>query len=97
MKVEFIKLVPIFLTIITILIGSSIWATSQHSEIKEWAVDQDYVTKVELKERMDENYPKKEDFATMCQKIENLNEKLEMMMKQIDKIDKKTDRQYKGQ
>lgn len=91
MKTRLVELIPIFLLLISMLIGATIWASNQHIEIKEWTSKQDYVTKTQLSEVMKEQYVRKHEFAIVEQKLDNQDKNQERMMKAIDKLSLKVD------
>jgi uncharacterized membrane protein YgaE (UPF0421/DUF939 family) len=86
-----LKLASLALTFMGLLVGGVVWATTCHADIKDWTAEQDFVTKTELQDVMKEQYVKREDFAIVKQKLENLNENHQRLMKLLDKIDNKLD------
>jgi peptidoglycan hydrolase CwlO-like protein len=94
MKTKLTELAPILLTLIAMLIGCAIWATSAHADIKDWTAEQDFVTKTELKEVIKEQYARQEDVVRLEEKLESLNEKHQRLLEAIDKLDKKLEKTY---
>ena len=82
--------IAIVVTTIGALITAAVWAADEHSTIREWTAEQDYVTKTELKEVMVEQYVKqteyKEDVTRLEERQKTIKEdvgEVKQMMKDI--------------
>jgi len=91
-KTDLKQLAVIMITIVTLATGAVLWATNSHADIKEWTAEQDFVTKSELQEVIKEQYVKREDFAIVKQKLENLNDNHNKLLLTLEKMDRKLDR-----
>lgn len=85
------KTVGIMLTLISLLVGAAIWATTAHADIKDWTAEQDYVTRKQLTDAFKESYVKREEFAKVETNLENLCEKHEALINTLDKMNNKLD------
>ena len=89
--------VAMILTIVTMSVGAALWASSAHADLKEWTVEQDFVTKEELKEIIKEQYVPRYEFVVVKEKLENTEEKLDGLQKTLDKLSEKLDKIREGQ
>ena len=87
-----IKFVLNILTIIALAVSAVIWATREHSGLREWTAEQDFVTKEELKEVIKEQYVSNTDFVQLRTQSEGTREDIKKIIKELDKIQEKLDR-----
>jgi len=93
---SFKQLIASILAVITLSVGVVLWATSAHAELKDWTASQDYVTRQEFKELIQEQYVPRYEFVAVKEKLDSLNEKHIMLMNLLDKMDKKLDSLDRG-
>ena len=82
------------LTIIMIIgfaVSAALWATNSHAEIKEWAINQDYVTKTDLKEIFKEQYVPISRFIKLETQMEETKRVNEKMLDTLQELTKKID------
>ena len=75
-KSDWTQFIAIVLTMVGMVVGAAIYTTNADAEIKDWTVEQDFVTKEELKEIIKEQYVPKHEFAVVKSELKNLNDKL---------------------
>lgn len=80
------KWIGLLLTFIGMIAGIIVWETNEHSSIREWTAEQDFVTKTELKEVMKDSYVPLHKFTELKQKLEDQNKKMDDMSIKIDKL-----------
>lgn len=85
------KLLPIFLTIVAMLIGSVLWATSAHLSIREDNIDLIQESKKEIKQDAEKDYASREDVIILKQLLENNKEDIEEVKKELEEQGKKID------
>lgn len=86
-----IKFILNLLIIISMAVGAIIWATGEHSVIREWTSEQDFVTKTELKEIIKEQYVKRSEFIQLRTQFEETNKNNQKIITELDKIQGKID------
>ena len=86
------QLLAMFFTVITMVAGIVLWATSSHAQIKDWTSEQDFVTNSQLQEVIKEQYVRQKDFVVLKEKLENLNDKHTDLINTLEKMDAKLDR-----
>jgi septal ring factor EnvC (AmiA/AmiB activator) len=91
MKSKWTDVVAIVLTVLSMMVGAVVWASSQHIELKEWTAEQDFVTQNELKEVIKEQYVPRHEFAIVGQKLENYEDNHKQIIKTLDKLSEKID------
>ena len=80
------KWIALLFTFIAMIVGMVVWATNEHSEIREWTVDRDYTNKKELKEIIKDSYVPLHEFTKLKQKLEDQSKKMDDMSLKIDKM-----------
>lgn len=85
------KYIVTMLTIIAFAIAVVLWAVNSHSDLKEWAADQDYVTKTELKEIMKERYVPIGRFIKLETQLEEASKRNEEVLHSLDELKDKVD------
>jgi septal ring factor EnvC (AmiA/AmiB activator) len=83
---DWLKWIPIVLTVFSLAIGAVVWANSEHTDIKSWTSDQDYVTKRELEESIEKHYVTKEDFSRIEESLNNQKEDIKEIKSKLDKV-----------
>ena len=83
------KWVATLLTIIGFAIAAVLWATNAHSELKEWTAEQDFVTKQELKEVMEDRYVPLSEYVELRTRLENLCENSAKIDERLERIEAK--------
>lgn len=83
---DWLKFIPIILTIITITVGAAIWASTEHSDIKAWTLDQDNATKSEIKESSEKRFVPKEDFSRIDENMKRQKEDIKEIKDKLDKL-----------
>jgi predicted nucleic acid-binding Zn-ribbon protein len=73
--IDIAKWIGIFLTTITLLVGSVVWAEEKFDAVKK-----------EIADATEDRYTKREDFARIEQRIINQEKQIEDMNKKLDKI-----------
>ena len=97
MKVnDLIKLIPIFITIIGLLIGTFTWATSQHSDLREKIISGNDTIRQQLKEDIKSNikelYVPRYEFSVQKEQIKELQKQNNVIIDNISKLDNKIDK-----
>lgn len=80
------KWIALLLTFIGMLVAMVVWATNEHSEIREWTVERDYENKTELREVTKESYVPLHEFTKLKQKLEDQSKKIDEMSLKLDKM-----------
>jgi Tfp pilus assembly protein PilO len=83
---EWLKYIPIFITIISLSVGAAVWASSAHDSIKSWTLDENSAIKTELKATMQEQYVPLHEFTRVQQCLEDQQNNLEKIENKLDKI-----------
>lgn len=85
-RVDIIKFLTFVITLIGLIVGTALWATNSHAEIKSWTAEQDYVTKQELNTKMKEQYVPLHEFTKVQQSLEDQCDNLDKIEKKLDKV-----------
>jgi len=80
------KWIGLILTILSLTVAAVVWASSEHSDIRAWTADQDYVTKQELQKSFEKQYVPKEDFSRLDQSLCDQKEDIKEIKDKVDKI-----------
>ena len=80
------KYITLFLTTAAMLVGMVMWATGAHTELRSWTIEQDFVTKAELREVMEKRYVPLHEFTKVQQSLDDYKNDLEKMDKKLDKV-----------
>jgi Tfp pilus assembly protein PilO len=83
---EWLKYIPIFITIISLSVGAAVWASSAHDGIKSWTLDENSAIKTELKATMQEQYVPLHEFTRVQQCLEDQQNNLEKIENKLDRI-----------
>ena len=83
---EWTRWIGTFLTVLTLSITAVVWASSEHSSIKSWMLDQSNTIKKELQNDSEKNYVPKEDFSRIDQSIRDQKEDIKEIKDKLDKI-----------
>lgn len=83
---DWAKWVGILLTVLSLTVAAVVWASSEHSTIKTWTAEQDYVTKQELSQSFEKQYVPKEDFSRVEQSLSDQKEDIKEIKLKVDKI-----------
>jgi len=75
-------IIGLVITIISLTVGSVVWAFSLRDDLKTWTGEQVHV----IKQDINDQYTKKDDFARIEQKLENQEKNIEKMDRKIDQI-----------
>ena len=85
-----IKYIGIFLTVITMAIGAVVWASSEHSALKDWTTNTVADTKSEVREEIKEHYVQKQETSRIEQQLkdqkDDIKEIKSMLSKVLDKL-----------
>ena len=84
--------ITIALTVLTLLIGATVWASSEHAEIKDWTAEQDFVTKTELRDVMKDQDVPKHEFSKVEQSLEDTRDQIIRIQDTLEKMDDKLDK-----
>jgi len=74
--------ITLLLTVLAMTIGTVVWATSSHAEIKDWTSNQDFVTKSVVKEQ----YVPRYEFAKVEQSLKDHKIAHDKIESQLDKV-----------
>lgn len=80
------KWIGLLLTLIGMLVAMVVWATNQHAELREWAIDQDYNIRIESRDNVKEKYVPLHEFTRLKQKLEDQSQKIDDMSLKLDKM-----------
>lgn len=80
------KWIGLLLTFIGMCTGMAVWASNEHSSLKEWTIDQNYETRTEIKEIIKESYVPLHEFTRLKQKLEDQSKKMDDMSSKLDKV-----------
>lgn len=85
------------LTLVTVSVGVTLWASNAHANIQNWTVDQDFVTKTDLKEIIKEQYVPRYEFEIVKEKLDANEKQHIQLQKSLDKLSEKIDKIREGQ
>lgn len=95
MKDTILRLIPIFITIIGLLIAALTWAASEHTNLREKITNESNSIKVELKQEIKENtkeiYVPRYEFSAQKEQIKELRNQNQTIINSINHLDKKMD------
>ena len=80
------KWIGIVVTVITLTIACVLWASTEHSDIKSFTSQQDYVITKDLKEYSQERYVPKESFSRVEENLKGQKEDINEIKNKLDKI-----------
>jgi len=80
------KWVGVALTIISLTVACVLWASSEHSDIKEFTTNQDYVNTKDIKEYVNERYVPKESFSRIEENLKGQKEDIGEIKDKLDQI-----------
>ena len=83
---EWTKWIGILLTALSLTVAAVVWASSEHSTIKTWTAEQDYVTKQEVTNSTEKLYVQKSDFSRVEQSLSDQKEDIKEIKDKVDKI-----------
>ena len=73
------------LGIIGIVVAATVWATTEHSNIKDWTAEQDFVTKTQVTDIMKEQYVPLKEYMVVKTKLDNLCEVTKRIEMKLDR------------
>jgi hypothetical protein len=88
--------IGIVITLISITVGSVVWAYNQTSDLKTWTADQDSVIKKEVTETIEKHYVSKSDFVRVEQKLNDQKETMQEIKEKIDRLIEMNNRPHNG-
>ena len=80
------KFIALIITVISITAAAVVWAASSHEKIKDWTIDRDYDTKVEIEKAAEKYYVPLEDFIEVKTEQRQIKEKVDDIDKKVDEI-----------
>jgi septal ring factor EnvC (AmiA/AmiB activator) len=80
------KVVGLIITVIGLTITCVLWAATEHSDIKTFTEQQNYVIQKDIKEHVEDRYVPKESFSRVEQSLQDQKEDIKEIKKKIDKI-----------
>ena len=57
-----VKYLSLIFTVLGLIVGMVVWASTEHADIKDWTLDKDHDTKIELRADIKEKYVPKHEF-----------------------------------
>jgi len=90
---NWIQLIVLVLSLVTIIVGAAIWATSAHAEIKDWTIDKTSATTKEVKEDIKEYYVQKREFIEVKIILDEHKKQHNRLETMLSKMDKKLERE----
>jgi septal ring factor EnvC (AmiA/AmiB activator) len=84
--VHWAKWIAIILTVVSLVVGAVVWASTEHSDIRVWTADQDYATKQDLEETAEKLYVPKEEFSRVEQSVKDIKGNVKETKEKVDKI-----------
>ncbi len=83
---EWPKYVAVLITIIGMIVGATVWASSSHDQLKSFTLERDYATEIEIKNSVKEQYVPKHEFSAMEQNLADQKATLEKIENKLDRI-----------
>jgi len=80
------KWITIILTVLSFTVAAVVWASSEHSNIKDWTTQQDYVTNQVLSDSFEKHFVPKADFSRIEQNMIDQKEDIGEIKTKVDKI-----------
>jgi len=80
------KWVGVILTIVSLTVACVLWASTEHSTIKTFTTNQDYVNTKDIKEYVNERYVPKESFSRVEESLKGQKEDINEIKNKLDKI-----------
>ena len=90
-SIDVAKWIGLALTIITLIVGTVVWASNSHTDLENRADMHDRILEKDMKETMRYQYTPLHEFTKMEQKIDNQTSNIKDNSNKIDKIDKDID------
>ena len=91
-NIDIAKWIGLVLTLITLVVGTVVWASSAHTDLEDRATSADRILEKDMKETMKDQYTPLHEFTKMEQKIDNQTSNIKNNSNKIDKIDKDIDK-----
>ena len=83
---EWLKWIPIIIAVVSLVTGAVVWANSEHTDIKAWTTQKNYVTTKDLEKSFEKQYVPKEDFSRIEQSIKDQKDDIKEIKEKLDKI-----------
>lgn len=87
-----VKYLALIFTGLGLVVSMVVWASSEHANIKDWTLDKDHDTRVELKDGVKDKYVPKHEFIevkTILKEHQEMHKKLDDLLYRIErKLDK---------
>ena len=83
-----IKYLSLLLTVIGLIVGMVVWASTEHATIKDWTLDKDHDTRIELRADIKDKYVPKHEFIevkTILKEHQEMHKKLDDLLYRIEK------------
>lgn len=89
------KWLATLLTVIGFAVAAVLWATNAHSELKDWTVERDFVTKEEIVETVGERCAPLSEYIKLRTQLDYLIESSKKIEKRLDNIETKMEKKSK--
>jgi septal ring factor EnvC (AmiA/AmiB activator) len=80
------KIVGLIVTIVGLTVTCVLWAATEHSDIKTFTQQQNYVMSKDINEHVKDRFVPKESFSRMEQSLQDQKEDIKEIKDKIDKI-----------
>jgi hypothetical protein len=78
------KWISIFITIVTLTVGTVAWAVNSTAEAKSYAIEQSNTTKLELETRMEKLYVQKSEFSRVEENLRGQKEDMQEVKAKLE-------------
>lgn len=83
---DWAKWISIFITIVTLTVGTVAWAVNSTAEAKTYAAEQAKATKIELETRMEKMYVQKSEFSRVEESLRGQKEDMQEVKAKLDRL-----------
>ena len=85
-QTDILKWVSLLITLISITVGTVVWAYNQTAEIRDWTAQQNTAIKIELETTVEKHYVPKSEFTRVEQKLNDQKETMQEIKVKLDRL-----------
>lgn len=83
---DILKWISLLITLISITVGTVVWAYNKTTEIRDWTAEQNNAIKTELYETVEKHYVQKSEFTRVEQKLNDQKESMQEIKVKLDRL-----------
>lgn len=83
---EWPKWVAVFVTLIGMIVGAAVWASSEHDTLKSYTIERDFAMETTIKADVKEQYVQRHEYTAMEQCLKDQKLTLDKIEAKLDKL-----------